>query len=179
MDRLRANLGGAGLTFGGIVVTIATFFAWVSVTNTSTHQTVKEAAIREVFGQSVFLGGIIITVAGVGVLASAGRGRIIWAVIGLIASLLVLASALIGVFSPDTLGQIFATREAAFESVKSASGATESVKQAFDSGLLTASIKFGTWIGLIGGVLGTVGGVISLFRRQNRKGGIWDEESED
>lgn len=178
MERLRANLGGAGLVLGGVVVSLATLFAWVSVTNTATHQTVKEAAIKQVFGQSLFLLGIIILAAGVGVLASPGRGRIIWAVVGLVCSLVVLAAALIGVFSPDTLGQIFATREAFHGSLTSPSGATETVKEAFDSGLLTASMKFGTWIGLLGGALGTGGAILSMFRRQNRKGGIWEEPSE-
>jgi hypothetical protein len=179
LDRLRANLGGAGLTLGGIVASIATVFAWVSVTNTATHQTTKEAAIRQAFGQSVFLLGIIILAAGVGVLASAGRGRILWAIVGLICSLLVLAAALVGVFSPAALGQIFATREAAYQSgVITRSGATETVKEAFDSGLLTASIKLGAWIGLIGGALGSVCAVISLFRPQNRRGGLWEVPSD-
>jgi len=163
MDRLRSTLGGTLMIVGGIVVSIATVFRWVSVTNTSTHQTVEEAAIKQIFGQSVFLLGIIVLVTGIGVLAASGRGRSVWAVAGLICSLLVLAAALVGVFSPDTLGQIFATRQAEFQSVSSSSGATETVKQAFDSGLLTASIKFGVWIGLIGGAFGTVGGLISLF----------------
>jgi hypothetical protein len=180
MDRLRSTLGGTLIVVGGIVVSIATVFKWVSITNTSTHQTVEVAAIKQIFGQSVFLLGIVVLVTGVGVLAAGGRARTVWAVIGLICSLVVLAATLIGVFSPNTLGQIFATRDAAFKAgVTSPSGATETVKQAFDSGLLTASIKFGVWIGLIGGALGTVGALISLFGPQYKTGGIWGETSEN
>ena len=180
MERLRSTLGGALIVIGGVVVSIATVFKWVSITNTSTHQNVEVAAIKQIFGQSVFLLGIVILVTGIGVLAAGGRGRTVWAIAGLICSLLVLAAALIGVFSPNTLGQIFATRDAAFQAgVSTASGATQTVKQAFDSGLLTASIKFGVWVGLIGGGLGTVGALISLFGPQYKTGGIWAETSEN
>jgi hypothetical protein len=168
MERLKKNPGGWGLALGGAIALISIFFAWVSVTNASAQATWKTGFFHVVTGQTVGFLGLLAMIAGLGLAASEGGGRILWGILGLFSAGVVLAASLVAIFSPSTLAAWVATTQTL--STLSLSQTTESANKAitagFDSGTLTASVAFGAFIGLVGGLLGVAGAILGFRKKR-------------
>jgi hypothetical protein len=167
MERLKRNPGGWGLVLGGAIGLVSIFFSWVSVTNTTAHVTEKFPMFRAVTGQTMGFLALLAMIAGLGVMASSGGGRFLWGLLGLLGAGTVLAVSLVAIFSPSTLAAWIATTQSI--STLSLSKTQESVNAtmtaAFDDGTLTASVAFGAFIGLVGGLLGVAGAILG-FRKK-------------
>jgi hypothetical protein len=165
MDRMRRNPGAWGLALGAGVFVVAIFLKWVEVTN----KTGSSSTFRlwgSVSGGSLFGICILAAICGVGIIASAGRGRIIWAILGLFSAAVLLAASIWALVDPS--GFItYAESSNAFTHLLAESSiqqSYETVSKAFDSGTLSATVKVGAIVGLIGGLLVLVGALFS-FRK--------------
>ena len=165
MERIKRNPASLGLLLGGAIAIVACLFSWVTVTNTTTNATTRATGFNSIGAQSLFLCACIVVLAGIGVLGSRGKGRIVWAVFGLLAAAAVLAAGLVGIFSPETLAERFIKTQAFSNALTSSSVPTSAdIQAAFDAGTLTASIGLGAIIGAVGGALGVVGALWSFGR---------------
>ena len=102
-------------------------------------------AFRAVSGQTLGFLALLVALAGLGVSASQGSGRIWYGLIGLLGAAVMLAAGLLAIFSPSTMAQLFATTQTmsklALTSVQNS--INETVKTGFADGTLTASVGFG------------------------------------
>ena len=171
MERIKRNPAGWGLLFGGVLAVIAGLFSWVTVTNTELGTTTRATALDSMGPQTLFLCACVILLAGIGVLGSKGRtGRIVWALLGLLAAVVVLAAGLIGIFVPETLAARFIKAESFSKALTATDVATgDQIQAAFDAGTLTAKLGLGAIVGAVGGALGVLGAVWS-FRRPTQRG---------
>ncbi len=168
MDRLKRNPGGWGLALGGAIGLVSLLFAWVEVTNASADVSSRVHPFGTVTGQTIGLAALLAVICGLGLAASYGGGRIWWAILGLLAAGLVLTAGLIGIFSPSTLAERFATAELAM-TVQVSGGAQESaadaIRSGFASGALDARVAIGAILGTIGGALGVLGALYGFRKR--------------
>ena len=111
MERLKRNPGGWGLALGGAIGFVSIFFSWMSITNTAANVTSSVPAFRAVSGQTLGFLALLVALAGLGVSASQGSGRIWYGVIGLLGAGVMLAAGLLAIFSPSTIAQLFATTQ--------------------------------------------------------------------
>ncbi len=159
MERIKRNPGGWGLALGGAIGIISILFSWIKVTNTVANVSASVPAYRAVSGQTLGFLALLAVMAGLGVSASSGGGRILWGLLGLLGAGTVLVAGLIAVFSPSTIAQLFATTQ--LVSTLSITGVQESassaIKAGFASGDLTARVGFGAIVGIVGGALGVLG----------------------
>ena len=170
MERIKRNPGGYGLALGGTIGIISVLFSWVSVTNTVTNVTSSVPAHRAVSGQTLGLLGLLAVIAGLGVAASAGGGRILWAILGLLGAGTILVAGLVAIFNPEKIAQLFATTQ--LVSTLSLTGvqdsASDAIKAGFASGDLTARVAFGALVGVAGGALGVLGALLGFGKKRPR-----------
>lgn len=167
MERIKRNPAGWGLLLGALVALVGSFFAWVRVTNTQTGSTTRVTIFDAVGPQTLFLIAFVLLLCGAGVLASSGKGRYVWALLGLLSAGVLLVAGLTGIFAPDTLATRFAKSQAFSGSLSAtAVPSADQVKQAFDAGTLTAKAGLGAILGAIGGALGVIGAVLSFGKRK-------------
>ena len=168
MERLKRNPGGWGLALGGAIGFVSIFFSWMSITNTAANVTSSVPAFRAVSGQTLGFLALLVALAGLGVSASQGSGRIWYGLIGLLGAAVMLAAGLLAIFSPSTMAQLFATTQTmsklALTSVQNS--INETVKAGFADGTLTASVGFGAILGVIGGLLGVLGAIFGFRKKQ-------------
>jgi hypothetical protein len=161
MERLKRNPAGWGLVLGGAIVVVSTLFTWPVVEAGGTESRVR--AIEAVTGQTILFLGVLASLFGVLVTLSLGRGKYVWATLGLIASAVVIAAAIWGIVDADGLAARFADAEA-FSTIvtfTSDSSRGDVVSEAFDQGTLSARAAIGLFIGLAGGVLALLGALFS------------------
>lgn len=169
MERLKREPGGWGVALGGAIAMISILFAWVSVTNPSAHDaTWKTGLIHTVTGQTIGLLGFLAIIAGLGVVASQGGGRIWWALLALLGTGTVLVAALIAIFSPETFAAWIATTQtiSTLAITRSQRSINVIVTSNLDSGAITAAVAFGAFIGLVAGVLGVAGSILGFRKRR-------------
>lgn len=168
MERIRRNPGGYGLALGGTIGIVSILFSWVSVTNTVTNVTTSVPAHGTVSGQTLGLIGLLAVISGLGVAASAGGGRILWAILGLLSAGTILVAGLVAIFSPEKIAQLFATTEliSKLRLTGVTDSASDSIKSGFASGDLTARVAFGAIVGVAGGVLGVLGALLGFGKKQ-------------
>jgi hypothetical protein len=141
MERLKRNPATLGLILGGVIVSASTFFTWLVVESSSGDERIR--AINTVAGQTIFFLGLFAGLCGVFVMLSLGKGKYVWATLGLLAAGVALAAALWGLVDADGFAARFADVEA------------------FDEGALSARAAIGLFIGLGGGVLAVLGALLS------------------
>ncbi len=165
MHRMRRNPGAWGLALGAGVFVVAIFLVWVEVTNKAGDSSTFRLW-GTVSGGSLFGICILAAICGLGVIASAGGGRIIWAILGLFSGAVLLGASIWALVDPA--GFItYAEQSNAFTHLlaqESIQNASESVSKAFDSGALSASVKVGAIVGLVGGAFVLLGALFS-FRK--------------
>ncbi len=153
------------MALGAGVFAVAIFLKWVEVTNTAGDSSTFRLW-GSVSGGSLLGICILAAICGLGVIASAGRGRIIWAILGLFSAAVLLGASVWALVDPS--GFItYAESSNAFTHLlaqESIQQASESVAKAFDSGALSASVKVGAIVGLVGGLLVLLGALFS-FRK--------------
>jgi hypothetical protein len=160
MERLKRNPATWGLMIGGAIVVASTFFAWLVVEGGGREARI--IAINMVAGQTILFLGIFAIVCGLLVLISLGKGRYVWATLGLLAAGVAVAAALWGLVDPDGLAARFADVEAISTTITiSPDLPGDDVSQLFDEGTLSARAAIGLFIGLCGGVLAVLGALFS------------------
>jgi hypothetical protein len=169
MDRLKRNPGGWGLALGGAIAMVSLLFAWLEVSNDAADVSSRVNGFGTITGQTIGLLALLATISGLGLAASYGGGRILWALLGLVSAGLVLAAGLVAVFSPSTLAERFATAELATKlqvgSGTANASAADAIKEGFASGALSARVAIGAILGLIGGALGVLGALYGFRKR--------------
>jgi multisubunit Na+/H+ antiporter MnhF subunit len=136
MERLKRNPATLGLILGGAIVAASTFFAWLVVESRGGDDRV--VAINTVAGQTIFFLGAFASVCGLMVMLSLGKGKYVWATLGMLAAGAVAAAALWGLVDADGFAAWFADVEAP-----------------------SARAAIGLFIGLGGGVLAVLGALFS------------------
>jgi hypothetical protein len=161
MERLKSNPAAWGLILGGAIVVASTLFAWFEVESRSGDERIR--AIEAVAGQTITFLGAAALVCGLLVMISLGKGKYVWATIGLFAAGAVVAATLWGLVDTDGLAARFADVEAFSTLVTFTpdSSRGDVVSQAFDEGTLSARAAIGLFIGLGGGVLAVLGALLS------------------
>ena len=161
MERLKRNPAGWGLILGGAIVAVSTLFTWLVVEGGGTESRVR--AIEAVTGQTILFLGVLALVLGVLVTLSLGRGKYVWATLGVLVSTVVVAAAIWGIVDADGLAARFADAEAFSTMVTFSpdSSRGDVVSEAFDQGALSARAAIGLFIGLAGGVLALLGALFS------------------
>ncbi len=163
MERLKRNPAAWGMILGGAIAMVGSLFAWVTVTNTQSGSETRVTAFDAVGTQTLFLTAVVLVLFGGAVLMSSGKGRIFWALLGLIAAGVILAAGLMGIFAPETLTIRFVKSQAFAGSIGGTSvPTTDQVQAAFDAGTLTAKMGLGAIFGVVGGALGVIGSVLSF-----------------
>jgi len=162
MERLKRNPAGWGLILGGAIVVFSTFFVWLVVTHDD-GQEARIRAIEDVTGQTILFLGVAAALCGLGVLASGGGGKYVWATFGLLLGVVVVAGAAWGIVDADGLAAQFAEVEAMSTVVSTTPDIpqVEAAEQAFADGTLSARVAFGLFIGLAGGLLAMLGALMS------------------
>ena len=169
MERLKRNPATWGLILGGAIVVASTFFAWLEVENRGGDavgdrlaDAVDTVAIDTVAGQTILFAGAVAIMCGLLVTISLGKGKYVWATLGLLASGVVAAAALWGLVDADGLAARFADVEAYSTTITiSPDLPGDVVSQSFDEGTLSARAAIGLFIGLGGGVLAVLGALLS------------------
>ena len=165
MERLKRNPATWGLILGGAIVVASTFFAWLVVENRGGDEgilAINTAAIDTVAGQTILFLGIVAVLCGVLVTISLGKGKYVWATLGLLAAGIVVAAALWGLVDIDGLAVRFADLEAFSTTITiSPDLPSDVVTRSFDEGTLSARPAIGLFIGLGGGVLAVLGALLS------------------
>jgi hypothetical protein len=136
-------------------------FTWLVVEAGGTESRVR--AIEAVTGQTILFLGVLASLFGVLVTISMGRGKHVWATLGLLVSAVVIAAAIWGIVDADGLAARFADAEA-FSTIVTFtpdSSRGDVVSEAFDQGTLSARAAIGLFIGLAGGVLALLGALFS------------------
>lgn len=161
MERLKRNPAGWGLILGGAIVSASTLFPWFVVDGGDGDTRIR--AIASVTGQTILFLGVAAVICGVLVTISLGRGKYVWATLGLLASAAVVGAAIWGLVDIDGLAARFADAESFSRMVTFTPDAptTEVVGDAFEAGTLSARIAIGLFVGLAGGALALVGAVLS------------------
>jgi hypothetical protein len=164
MERLKRNPGVWGVVLGGLIVLVSTFFPWFKLTNTANGVSTKVTPLNSVSGQTILLIAILAMMCGLGILVAGGKGRIVWALLALLCGVVMLVAAILGLFSPSTLAERFATTAVISKLVLSTSisNATQAITQALNSGAVTASTALGSIVGVVGGALATLGALLSF-----------------
>lgn len=165
MDRLKRNPVTWGLMLGGAIVVASTFFAWLEVENRGGDavgdrlaDALDTVAIDTVAGQTILFTGAVAIMCGLLVTISLGKGKYVWATLGLLASGVVAATALWGLVDADGLAARFADVEEFSTTITiSPDLPGDVVSQSFDEGTLSARAAIGLFIGLGGGVLAVLG----------------------
>jgi hypothetical protein len=168
MDRLKRNPGAWGLMIGGIVIVVSTVLIWFDYTNVSTGNSSTLRALDAVTGQTILFMGCLVALCGLGVAASSAGGRFLWGGLGLLMAGIVLAGAIWALVDPESFSSNMATTQALSKlalpgNIESASDAAS---KAFDDGTVTVAIRIGVWIGLVGGLIGTAGGILSFRKKR-------------
>jgi hypothetical protein len=169
MERLKREPGGWGVALGGAIAMVSIFFAWVSVTNPSAHDaTWKTGLFHTVTGQTIGFLGLLAIIAGLGLVASSGGGRIWWALLALLGTGTVLVAALIAIFSPATFAAWIATTQtiSTLAITQHQESINATVTSNLDSGAITAAVAFGAFIGLAAGLLGVAGSVLGFRKKR-------------
>jgi len=169
MERLKREPGGWGVALGGAIAMISIFFAWVSVTNPSARNaTWKTGLFHTTTGQTIGFLGLLAIIAGLGLVASRGGGRIWWAILALFGTGVVLAAALWAIFSPSGFAAWIATTEtiSTLAITQHQQSVNATITSNFDSGAITAAVAFGAFIGLVAGLLGVAGAVLGFRKRR-------------
>ncbi len=165
MDRMRRNPGAWGLGLGAGVFFVSVFLKWIEVTN----KTGDSSTFRlwgSVSGGSLIGICILAAVCGLGVIASGGRGRIIWAILGLFSAAVLLAASIWALVDASGFA-VYVEKSNAYTHLlaqEHIQNVGDAVSKAFDDGTLSASVKFGAIVGLVGGLLVLVGALFS-FRK--------------
>ena len=164
MERLKRNPATWGLILGGAIVVASTFFAWLAVESRGGERipAIDTVAIDTVAGQTILFLGIVAVLCGVLVTISLGKGKYVWATLGLLAAGVVAAAALWGLVDVDGLTARVADLEAFSTTITiSPDSPGDVVSQSFDEGTLSARPAIGLFIGLGGGVLAVLGALLS------------------
>jgi hypothetical protein len=158
MERLKRNPAGWGLVLGGAVIAASTLFTWFVVEGDGGEERIR--AIEAVSGQTIMFLGLAALICGVLVLISLGRGKYVWATLGLLASA---GAAIWGVVDVDGLATRFADVEAFSTLITFSADASrgDAVGDAFEQGTITARPALGMFIGLAGGLLAMAGALLS------------------
>jgi hypothetical protein len=168
VERFKRNPGGWGLALGGAIGFVSIFFSWMTITNTVANVSSSVPAFRAVSGQTLGFLALLTALAGLGVSASTGSGRIWFSLLGLLGAGVMLAAGLLAISSPSTIAQVFATTQTL--STLSITGVqdsiNESIKTGFADGTLTASVGFGAILGVIGGLLGVLGAILGFRKKR-------------
>jgi hypothetical protein len=160
MERLKRNPATWGLILGGAIVVASTFFAWLAVESRGGDERI--AAIDTVAGQTILFLGFVAILCGPLVLISLGKGKYVWATLGLLAAGVVTVAALWGLVDADGLAARFADLEAFSTTITISPDLPGDVaSQPFDEGMLSARAAIGLFIGLGGGVLAVLGALLS------------------
>jgi hypothetical protein len=161
MERLKRNPAGWGLILGGAIVAASTLFPWLAVEGSDGD--VRIRAIEGVTGQTLMFLGVAAVLCGVLVMISLGKGKYVWATLGLLASAVVIGAAVWGLVDVDGLAARFADADAFSRMVTFTpdSPKTEVVGDAFEAGTISARVAIGLFIGLAGGVLALLGALLS------------------
>jgi hypothetical protein len=159
MERLKRNPATWGLILGGAIVVASTLFAWLVVEGRGGDE--RASAIDTVAGQTILFLGAVAIVCGLLVMISLGKGKYVWATLGLLAAGVVAAAALWGLVDADGLAARFADVEAFSTTITiSPDSPDDVVSQPFDEGTLSARAAIGLFIGLCGGVLAVLGALL-------------------
>ena len=161
MERLKRNPAGWGLVLGGAVVAASTLFAWFVVEGGGGEERVR--AIEAVSGQTIMFLGVAALICGVLVMISLGRGKYVWATLGLLASAVAVGAAIWGIVDTDGLAARFSDVEAfsTLVTVDEDASRGDAVADAFEQGTLSARPALGMFIGLAGGLLALAGALLS------------------
>jgi hypothetical protein len=161
MERLKRNPAGWGLVLGGAVIAASTLFAWFVVEGGDGEERIR--AIEAVSGQTILFLGVAASICGALVMISLGRGKYIWATLGLLASAVVVGATIWGIVDTDGLAARFSDVEAfsTLVTVDADASRGDAVGDAFEQGTLTARPALGMFIGLAGALLALAGALLS------------------
>lgn len=161
MERLKRNPAGWGLALGGVLAAASTLFAWFVVEGADGDERIR--AIEAVSGQTVLFLGFVAAVLGALVMISLGRGKYVWATLGLIVSAVIVATAIWGIVDTDGLAARFADVEAFSTLVTFSADASrgDAVGDAFEQGTISARPAIGMFVALAGGLLALAGALMS------------------
>ena len=161
MERLQRNPAGWGLVLGGAVIAASTLFAWFVVEGGDAEERVR--AIEAVSGQTIMFLGVAALICGVLVMISLGKGKYVWATLGLLASAVAVGAAIWGIVDTNGLAARFSDVEVFSTLVTFTDDASrgDAVGDAFEQGSLSARPAVGMFIGLAGGLLALAGALLS------------------
>jgi hypothetical protein len=161
MERLKRNPAGWGLVLGGAIVSASTLFPWFVVDDADGDMRIR--AIESVTGQTILFLGVATLFCGVLVMISLGKGKYVWATLGLLVSAVVVGAAIWGLVDIDGLAARFADAESFSTMVTFTPDApkTEVVGDALEAGTLSARVAIGLFVGLAGGALALLGALFS------------------
>jgi hypothetical protein len=161
MERLKRNPAGWGLVLGGAVIAASTLFTWFVVEGDGGEERIR--AIEAVSGQTIMFLGVAALICGVLVMISLGKGKYVWATLGLLASAVVVGAAIWGVVDIDGLATRFADVEAFSTLITFSADASrgDAVGDAFEQGTISARPAIGMFVALAGGLLAMAGALLS------------------
>lgn len=170
MERLKRKPAALGLCLGGVALMLSTLLTWLLVENDAGTQLRVRAASSQ-SGQTVFLLAFLAVVCGLGVLGSTGRGRIWWALLGLVAGGIPLVATIWGLFDPAWLAPYLLSEDALSDlGVSTAGSLVEAAQGAFVDSTLSASVRFGLLVGMAASVLVVLGALLSFRRPAETQG---------
>lgn len=165
MERFKRNPVGWGVALGAAIALTSLFLVWIEVVNRS-GASERFRAISSFTGQSLMLVAVLALLAGFGIVISESWGRIVSAMLALLAGLMIAGAGVWALVDPEGLTQHSAEAKD-FASLHSGVVQDPSgwLGRAFASGELTASARIGAIVGLVGGVLVLLGALLSFRRR--------------
>ena len=161
MERLKRNPAGWGLVLGGAVIAASTLFTWFVVEGDGGEERIR--AIEAVSGQTIMFLGVAALICGVLVMISLGKGKYVWATLGILASAVAVGAAVWGIVDIDGLAARFADVEAFSTLITFSADASrgDAVGDAFEQGTISARPAIGMFVALAGGLLAMAGALLS------------------
>jgi hypothetical protein len=166
MEKLKRKPGALGLGLGGLVLLLSTFLGWLQISNVGEGIDERIRAASTFTGQTVMLVAFLAIMCGLGVLASAGGGRIWFALLGLVTGAAALGVTLWGLFDPAALASQMAgtTTVQNLSIAQTGDTAKSAMDAAFAAGTLDASVAIGLIVALAASVLIVLGALFSFKR---------------
>lgn len=163
----------AAIAAGGIVAIVGALLTWFEIGGAGADLKGTEISV----GLGTLGAGILAVVAG-GILwarapRTGGRG---WSITALIVGIVVLIIGAYAAFAPEDALSQFAATDVAEELGVSEAAAEAAIEQAIATGVITVSAGIGAYVVAVGGLIGTLGGVLGIgYARRHAPAPVADQ----